>query len=72
VDDLVVVETVSTEMEAGLICGILRNEGIECLDRPTNFSAGAQDGWAAGGWREVVVRGEDAERARKVLEEQRR
>ena len=42
-DDLVVVETVPTAMEAGLICGILRNVGIRCLDRPTNFSAGAND-----------------------------
>lgn len=71
-DDFVVVETVPTAMEAGLICGILRNEGINCLDRPTNFSAGANDGWASSGWREVVVRGEDADQAGKVLKQQRR
>jgi hypothetical protein len=54
-----------------LICGILRNVGIRCLDRPTNFSAGANDGWPSGGWREIVVSGEDAEEARDVLAAQR-
>jgi hypothetical protein len=54
-----------------LICGILRNVGIRCLDRPTNFSAGANDGWPSGGWREIVVSGEDAEEAREVLAAQR-
>jgi len=71
VDDFVVVETVPTVMEASLICGVLRNVGIRCLDRPTNFAAGANDGWPSGGWREIVVRGEDADEARKVLAAQR-
>ena len=70
-DDLVVIETVPSSMEASLICGILRNVGIRCLDRPTNFSAGANDGWPSGGWREIVVSGEDAEEAREVLAAQR-
>ena len=39
-DDLVVLEAVPTVMEAALICEILRDEGIKCLDRPTNFGAG--------------------------------
>ena len=71
-DDLVVLEAVPTVMEANLICEILRDEGIKCLDRPTNFGAGANDGWPGGGSREVVVRSEDLERARSVLELQRR
>jgi len=71
VDDFVVIETVPTTMEAGLICGILRNVGIRCLDRATNFSAGANDGWPSGGWREIVVRGEVADDAREVLAAQR-
>ena len=70
-DDLVVIETVPTAMEAGLVCGILRNVGIRCFDRPTNFAAGANDGWALSGWREIVVSGEDAEEAREVLAAQR-
>src|SRR5438094_548539 len=32
-------------MEASLICGVLRNVGIRCLDRPTNFAAGANAAW---------------------------
>ena len=60
-DDFVVVETVPTVMEASLICGVLRNVGIRCLDRPTNFAAGANDGWPSGGWREIVVRPGTAE-----------
>jgi hypothetical protein len=70
-DDLVIIETVPTAMEAGLVCGILRNVGIRCLDRPTNFSAGANDGWPSGGWREIVVSSEDADEAREVLAAQR-
>jgi len=71
VDDLVVLEAVSTEVEASLICDILRDAGIKCLQRPTNFAAGAADGWSSGGPREVVVRNEDAGEARKVLAAQR-
>jgi hypothetical protein len=71
VDDLVVIETVPTAMEAGLVCGILRNVGIRCFDRPTNYAAGANDGWALSGWREVVVRSEDADEATKALAAQR-
>jgi hypothetical protein len=70
-DDLVVVESVATETEANLVCGILRDSGIECYDRPTNQAAGAFDGWAAGGAREIVVRAEDAEEAQRILEAQR-
>jgi hypothetical protein len=72
VDDLVVVEVVPTIVEATLLVSILRDNGIECFDRPTNFAAGAQDGFASGGPREIVVRAEEAETARETLAEQRR
>jgi hypothetical protein len=72
VGDLVVVETVSSEQEAKLISSILEGEGIESYDRPTNQAVGAGDGLAFGGSREVVVRAEDAEAAREVIELQRR
>ena len=55
-------------MEAGLICGILRDAGIECYDRPTNFAVGAADGLPSPGPREIVVRAVDAGKARKTLE----
>jgi Putative prokaryotic signal transducing protein len=72
VDDLVVVEAVPTVMEAGIVCGLLRDAGIECYDRPTNFAVAAMDGWPSAGPREIVFRGEDADKARTVLEQQRR
>jgi Putative prokaryotic signal transducing protein len=72
VDDLVVVEAVSTETEAELICSILRGEGIQSFQRQTSLSAGMTDGLPVGGPREVVVRAEDADEARNVLALQRR
>ena len=71
-DDLVVLEAVPTVMEAGLICGILRDAGIQCYDRPTNFAVGAADGYPSPGPREIVVRGADAGKARETLELRRR
>jgi Putative prokaryotic signal transducing protein len=68
VDDLVVLEAVPTETEAELVCQILRDEGVMCFQRQTSFSAGMTDGLPVGGPREIVVRGEDEARARKVLE----
>ena len=71
-DDLVVLEAVPSETEAELICSILRNAGIHCLQRQTSFSAGMTDGLPVGGPREIVVRGEDAGKARETLELRRR
>jgi hypothetical protein len=71
VDDFVVVETVPTVIEASLICGILRDAGIDAFDRPTNAAVGAMDGLGSGGPREVVVRREDAGAAVETLAQQR-
>ena len=71
-DDLVVLESVTTEQEADLIASILESSGIRSIVRPTNFAAGAGDGLTFGLPREIVVRGEDLARAREVLAEQRR
>jgi Putative prokaryotic signal transducing protein len=71
VDDLVVLEAVSTEMEADLICSVLRGEGIQSMYRPTNFATGANDGLSGSGAREILVRADDAGKAREVLELQR-
>ena len=51
------------EAEAELICSVLRAEGIECVARATDGSA---EIW--GGFHEVVVRPEDVERAKALLE----
>jgi hypothetical protein len=72
VDDLVVLDSVATEMEAELISSILRGEGIQSMYRPTNFAAGATDGFTPSGAREILVRSEDVAKARRVLEDQRR
>jgi putative signal transducing protein len=65
-DEVVPIETVGTEFEADAICGLLRDAGIECAHRATTMSAGVL-GSVGQGAREVVVRAEDAERARAAL-----
>jgi hypothetical protein len=65
-DELVVVETVGTEFEADAVCGLLRDAGIECMHRGTPMSAGVLGGVGQGAG-EVLVRAEDAERARETL-----
>jgi hypothetical protein len=71
VDDLVVVQALPTQLEASLVCDILREEGIPCYDRPTNFAVGAADGAWTPGPREVVVRAADVDRAREVIASRR-
>ena len=66
-DDLAVVEVVGTEAEAELLCSLLRNEGIRCTYRVSNYGAGAADGLAVGGPQEVIVRSEDLAAAREIL-----
>jgi hypothetical protein len=70
VDELVVVEVVATEGEAEALCSLLRSAGIKATYRVTNLGAGMGDGLAVGGPQEVIVRSEDLESARVVLQEQ--
>ena len=37
------------------------------MQRPTDFAAGALDGWAAGGAREVLVNADDLDTARALV-----
>jgi ribonuclease HII len=67
VDDLVVLTAVPTVIEASIVCDVLREEGIPCYDRATNFAVGAGDGYPSPGPREIVVRAADADRARDVI-----
>lgn len=69
-DDLVVVEVVTTEPEAELLCSLLRSAGISCLHKVTNQGAGAADGLATGGAQEVIVGREDLDSAREILRKQ--
>jgi hypothetical protein len=66
-DELVRLTIVSGEPEAELLRGLLATEGIESIQRPTDFAAGALDGWAAGGAREILVRSADLEAARELI-----
>jgi hypothetical protein len=66
-DELVVADVVVTEPEAELLCSLLRNAGIECTYRLSNYGAGASDGMPSGGPQEVIVRSEDLDSAREVL-----
>ena len=66
-DELVVADVVATEPEAELLCSLLRNAGIECTYRLSNYGAGASDGMPSGGPQEVIVRSEDLASAREVL-----
>ena len=57
----------ASEPEAEALRGLLATEGIESIQRPTDVAAGALDGWAAGGSREILVRVEDLETARELI-----
>ncbi len=57
---------VPNQAEAELIRNQLDLEGIESMRRPTNFGAGAMDGWA-GGQQEILVREEDLARAQELI-----
>jgi hypothetical protein len=67
-DELARLTVVATEAEAELVRALLQTEGIDSMQRPTDFAAGALDGWAAGGAREVLVRAEDLDAARALVE----
>jgi len=68
VDDEVSVTVVGSQPEAEMACELLRTENIACYHRPTSFAAGAGDGLVSlGSPREIVVRADDAERARQLL-----
>lgn len=65
--DAVYLTLVPSELEAELLCALLRTEGIECEQRPTNFSVGTMDGMPGGGPREVFVHERDLARAQELL-----
>jgi len=67
-DELVVVDTARTEAEAVSLVALLKSAGIDAAYRITNLGAGAVDGWSAAAPQEILVRAEDAELAREVLQ----
>jgi Putative prokaryotic signal transducing protein len=68
-DEGVAVTRVSGEMEADVVCGLLRSAGIECGHRVTEETDSVLDGFAGDGPREVLVHQSDLEAARTVLAE---
>jgi len=65
--ELVRVKLAANPAEAETIRGLLQTEGIESLRRQTDFGAGTMDGFS-GGEQEILVRPEDLERAKALLE----
>ena len=59
---------VGNEMEAEVVCGLLRANGIECSYRQTNLAAGMADGSSSmAGPREVMVEEGDLDAAQELL-----
>jgi hypothetical protein len=71
-DEAAVVTTVSGEMEADVVCGLLRSAGIECGHRVTEATDSALEGIAADGPREILVPEAELEVARAVLADAQR
>jgi hypothetical protein len=69
VDEAVRVTTVSDEIEAETLCGLLRSAGIRCGHRPTAETDSLLEGFGPGGPHEILVPGSELENARAVLAE---
>jgi hypothetical protein len=65
-NDLVRLKIVSSELEAEMLRGLLEDEDIHSMYRPTDVAAASFDGWSPGGAREVLVAAADLERAREL------
>ena len=68
-DDLVRLKIVTSEVEAEIVRGLLEDEGIRSMYRPTDVAAASFDGWSPGGAREILVARADLERARELVAE---
>jgi Putative prokaryotic signal transducing protein len=66
-DEGVPVTTVADEMEADVVCGLLRSAGIECGHRVTDETDSLLHGIASDGPREILVHESDLETARALL-----
>lgn len=66
-DDLVRLAIVANELEAEIVRSLLATDGIESMHRMLDFAAGAWDGWAVAGAREIVIHARDLERARELV-----
>jgi len=69
VDDPVRLTTVADEIEADMVCDLLRSAGVECGHRVTEARDSALHGLASDGPQEVLVHRGDLDAARAVLAE---
>ena len=58
---------VHDEMEADVVCGMLRANAIECAHRKTNVAGAWSVGFASGGPIEILVDEHDLAAARELL-----
>ncbi|MBA3736811.1 MAG: DUF2007 domain-containing protein [Actinobacteria bacterium] len=70
-DEGVRLTIVPGEMEADVVCGLLRSAGIECGHRVTEETDSLLEGIASDGPREILVHESDLEAARAQLDAQR-
>jgi hypothetical protein len=68
-DEGVLLTVVSGEPEAEVVCGLLRSAGIECAYRETEAIDSPLEDFIASGPREILVRAEDVEAARALLDD---
>jgi len=59
---------VASGLDAEMLCGRLRLEGIRCFYRTTNVAASGLSGALLDGPTEVIVDAADLERARELLD----
>ena len=66
-DEPVVLTRAADEIEAEMICGLLRSNGIQCGHRETSALDSALEEFTSAGPREVLVHADDLETARGLL-----
>jgi len=66
-DDAVAVARVADEIEADMVCGLLRSAGFECAHRVTEETDSSLEQFTGTGPREVLVHASDLEAARALL-----
>jgi hypothetical protein len=66
-DDGVVLTVVRDEVEADIVCGLLRTNGIDCASRETDAIDSTLEDFIPAGPREILVRESDLEAARELL-----
>ena len=67
-ENLVRLTVVPNQSEANIVCSLLRVNGIDTEERPTDASVGALGGPFEGGWREILVREADLDAAQELLD----